>query len=697
VYKRVVLGQLAPGTTIAGYEILRSLGHGGMGDVYLARREGESRSVALKLLSMGLASDTRFRDRFERESHMATSLEHPHIVPVYATGVVEGVRYIAMRYVDGPTLRDLIDDESPLDSRRTLSLLAQVASALDDAHGIGLVHRDIKPGNVLIARSGASEFREHAYLTDFGVSKYTGSESDFTRTGQFVGTSLYAAPEQIQGEPIDGRTDVYAFGCVLFECLTGRPPFEKESEPALLWAQMFERPPSLSTLRPDLAEELDGVIAKAMAKSQADRYPTCGDLVVTAREALARAQQSIAGDEVLGKAAGAATIEPVAEPVPQPPAGATVIKSPPHAGDGSPAGATVSEPAQELDEPAPVAEAESGPAERAGQTVVKAEAPAQAVPKTVRRDDVPERAAAASAAGTPTVLTDDKPVVEWPVIDPAERSSVPVPAISRPSDVAARGGRRRLLLGLVVGIGVVALGVASAIVFLGGGDGGTAANVPALVSAPAVVGTPRAGSTLTARNGSWRNAPTQFRFQWRRCNARGSGCASVRGETTRTYRVGSRDVGRRLRVAVTAVNGEGSRTGISTATTVVAAALVPPKSTAAPRVVGTAQQGSTLSLREGRWGGTELVTVVHVWLRCDSGGSECRPIAGAKGTTYTLQSQDVGRTIRVEERASNASGRSTARSRATSEIRAREPGQTSPTPSPGRPTPPDPVLPPVDP
>ena len=286
MYKVPVLGQLAPGTVIAGYEIQRTLGRGGMGDVYLARKQGETRNVALKLLGAGLSMDTRFRDRFERESHMATSLEHPNIVPVYATGEVDGVRYIAMRHVDGPTLRELIEAESPLAVRRTLALLDQVASALDDAHGIGLVHRDVKSPNILIARSGASEFREHAYLTDFGVSKYTSSESGFTRPGQFLGSYHYAAPEQVRGDPIDGRADVYAFACVLFECLTGRVPFEYDSEAALLWAHMHEEPVPVSSLRSDLPVGLDSIVATAMAKSRDDRYATCGEVVSEARVAL---------------------------------------------------------------------------------------------------------------------------------------------------------------------------------------------------------------------------------------------------------------------------------------------------------------------------------------------------------------------------------------------------------------------------
>ena len=316
-----MLGQLAAGTVIAGYEIVRGLGRGGMGDVYLAQKvSGEQRHVALKLLSVGVAQDTRFKERFERESHMATSLEHPHIIPVYATGEVEGVRYIAMRYVNGPTLRDLIDRESPLDPRRSLSLLHQVASALDDAHDIDLVHRDVKPENVLISPGGVSEFREHAYLTDFGVSKYAGSESGFTKPGQFVGTPLYAAPEQIKELRIGHWTDIYAFGCVLFEALAGRVPFEKETNAALLWAHMNEDPPSLSTLRPELPADLDTVVEKAMSKEPEDRYASCGEVVRAAWAALGTSVQSPAKTT----AAKPAVLEPPeASPVPR---GPTVLK-----------------------------------------------------------------------------------------------------------------------------------------------------------------------------------------------------------------------------------------------------------------------------------------------------------------------------------------------------------------------------------
>ena len=666
-----MLGELRQGTVIAGYEILSSLGRGGMGDVYLARRNGETRSVALKLLSVGLAKDTRFRDRFERESHMATSLEHPHIIPVYATGEVDGVRYIAMRYVSGPTLRDLIDDESPLDPRRVLSLLDQVASALDDAHGIGLVHRDIKPGNILVARGGVTEFREHAYLTDFGVSKYTGSESDFTKTGQFVGTSLYAAPEQIKGERIDGRTDVYAFGCVLFECLTGRVPFEKESEGALLWAQMIEQPPPLSELRPGLPPELDDVIAEAMCKTQDDRFETCGDVIRAARAALSVAETLGGGTVPAAQTVIKHVEEPVAQLSPPPPAGATVIRPVEHAASSAPAGATVVKPA--------------------GETVVTPAAtePEAAPPESPLRDDLseerdapplPEVAAAAvvTAGGDRPVPAESTAATEEGAV--ARRS----PLAGRQRPLALAGGAVALLL-----VGVVA----AAFVFGGGSDGGgtttttttTAPTIaaPASTSAPRIAGSPRDGSTLTAGRGTWRNAPTDFTYEWRRCGAGGGGCALVGDATSPTYRLRKQDVGRRLRVSVTATNEGGSKTSLSRMTAVVAAALRKPSNVAGPTVSGTPREGERLTLARGTWRGSGPISYRYVWRRCNANGGSCATIAGTRDkTSYVLGSRDVGRTIRVEVRATNRAGRAAMASKATAVVEAAPQPEPEPEPEP---------------
>jgi streptogramin lyase/predicted Ser/Thr protein kinase len=272
-----------PGSEIAGFRLEELLGRGGMGAVYRAEDVRLGRKVALKLLVPELAESERFRERFLRESQVAASLDHPHIVPIYAAGDAEGRLFLAMRYVEGDDLRQLIAREAPLDPARALRLIEQVGDALDAAHERGLIHRDVKPANVLIAaRSG----REHCYLTDFGLTKQTSSISGLTGTGELVGTIEYVSPEQIRGERIDGRADVYSLGCVLYECLAGVRPFARESEVATLWAHVHEPPAPLRATHPELGDQIDGVMARALAKEPAERYESCASLVAGARAAL---------------------------------------------------------------------------------------------------------------------------------------------------------------------------------------------------------------------------------------------------------------------------------------------------------------------------------------------------------------------------------------------------------------------------
>jgi streptogramin lyase/predicted Ser/Thr protein kinase len=276
---------LVPGSEFAGYRIESVLGRGGMGVVYLAEHVGMGRKVALKVLAPDLLEDERFRERFVRESRLAASLEHPNIVPIHEAGEVGGVLYIAMRYVEGTDLRNLLRDQGALEPDRAASIVTQVASALDAAHERGLVHRDIKPGNVLVAnRTGSSG--EHVYLADFGLTKRTSSDSGITGTGQFVGTLEYAAPEQFEGKTLDARTDVYSLGCLLFECLTGQPPFQRETDAALIYAHLREPPPSATSAQPELPAAIDSVIARAMAKAPSDRNESAGALAASARRAL---------------------------------------------------------------------------------------------------------------------------------------------------------------------------------------------------------------------------------------------------------------------------------------------------------------------------------------------------------------------------------------------------------------------------
>ncbi len=260
---------LPAGTVFAGYRIESLVARGGMGVVYRATDLSLHRHVALKLIAPELAEDDRFRRRFLRESQLAASLDHPSAVPIYEAGDHEGTLYLAMRFVDGRDLATFLRHDGPLGPERSLLLLSQVAGALDAAHRRGLVHRDVKPGNILVDDDG------HAYLTDFGVSKQLGG--DTTDTGRMVGTLDYIAPEQIRGQPVNGRADQYALACVLYECLAGMPPFRRETEGEMLWAHMQEAPPRLAG-RP----ALDPVLARGLAKDPDDRYETCTALIEAA-------------------------------------------------------------------------------------------------------------------------------------------------------------------------------------------------------------------------------------------------------------------------------------------------------------------------------------------------------------------------------------------------------------------------------
>jgi YVTN family beta-propeller protein len=275
------------GSELAGYRIEALIGRGGMGAVYRAEEPELSRKVALKVIAPELAESERFRERFLRESRVAASLDQPHIVPIYRAGEAERQLFLAMRYVEGTDLARLLADEGALEPRRAVELVSQVAEALDAAHAKGLVHRDVKPSNVLIAEAAG---REHCYLADFGLTKRTGSLSGVTAAGEVVGTLEYVAPEQITGGELDERSDVYSLGCVLYECLAGQPPFAKATDVALLWAHVHEEPQPPSKLRPELPRELDAVCTRALAKEPGRRYRSAGELAAAARSALGLAE-----------------------------------------------------------------------------------------------------------------------------------------------------------------------------------------------------------------------------------------------------------------------------------------------------------------------------------------------------------------------------------------------------------------------
>ena len=266
---------LVPGSVLADFQIQDMVGRGGMGVVYRAVQLSLGRPVALKLIAPHLADEDGFRERFMRESRLSASLDHPHIVPVYAAGEEDGVPYIAMRFVEGVNLRLEIAANGRLEPGRAVRLVNQVATALDSAHERGLVHRDVKPANILISRHGG---RDHAYLTDFGVTKRRTATESGTGTRGWVGTLDYVAPEALRGEQVDGRSDVYSLGCVLYQCLTGEVPFPRDNEMATLWAHISDPPPAASDADPELPAALSAVIRRAMAKAPADRYASAGEL-----------------------------------------------------------------------------------------------------------------------------------------------------------------------------------------------------------------------------------------------------------------------------------------------------------------------------------------------------------------------------------------------------------------------------------
>ena len=274
---------LAAGSVLAGYRIDRLLGRGGMGSVYLALDLRLQRPVALKIISSAFAGDPQFRERFHREALAAASIDHPHVVPVFEADEVEGVMFLAMRFVDGVDLRTLINREGQLDPARASLFVEHVASALDAAHRHGLVHRDVKPPNVLVSGEPGSE---HAYLTDFGIARRPAVDESLTQTGAVVGTLDYLAPEVLHGEPAAAPADVYALGCVLFEALTGSVPFPRETDAATAFAVLYEPPPSPRDLVPSLPESLDVTVRRALAKRPAARFASAGELATHASAAL---------------------------------------------------------------------------------------------------------------------------------------------------------------------------------------------------------------------------------------------------------------------------------------------------------------------------------------------------------------------------------------------------------------------------
>ncbi len=301
------MADLSVGAEFAGCRIEAIAGRGGMGVVYRATQIALARLVALKVIAPDLARDGAFRTRFQREARLGASIEHPNVLPVYEAGERDGVLFLITRYVEGTDLRALLRRDGPLEPRRAAELLVPVALALNAAHERGLVHRDVKPANVLIAAPGDPE-HEHVYLTDFGIARGEGAsagEMTVTRTGAFVGTLDYMAPEHMTGERGDARSDIYSFGCMLFEALAGRVPYPREQDVARIHAHVNDPFPTLLEVRDDVSPTMDAVVQRACAKNPDDRFPSAG--------ALARALEAAGGDDRSAGTVASEEARPTAE------------------------------------------------------------------------------------------------------------------------------------------------------------------------------------------------------------------------------------------------------------------------------------------------------------------------------------------------------------------------------------------------
>ncbi|MFE3541883.1 protein kinase [Nocardia sp. NPDC059177] len=274
---------LANGDVFAGYVIERQLGRGGMGSVYLAKHPRLPRMTALKLLNREMFFDSEVRARFEREADLVSRLDHPNIVTVYDRGLDDEQLWISMQFIDGVDAASV--DPQTLPPARALQIVKETADALDYAHGMGVLHRDVKPANILLARSGAGR-GERVYLTDFGIARLRDDTGHLTQTGTFTATLAYASPEQLTGAALDHRSDQYSLACTLFWLFTGSGPFAATNPAAVIQGHLQQPPPPLSSVRPGLPYTLDAVLAKAMAKRPDDRFDSCSDFATAALAAL---------------------------------------------------------------------------------------------------------------------------------------------------------------------------------------------------------------------------------------------------------------------------------------------------------------------------------------------------------------------------------------------------------------------------
>jgi protein kinase-like protein len=348
-HQYAMMARLVPGSQLAGYVIEEQVGAGGMAVVFRARDAMLGRLAALKVLSPALAADQEFRARFLRESQAVASVEETHIIPVYGAGEVDGVLYIATRFVPGGDLADVMERAGgALEPGRAAAFIEQVAAALDAAHAAGLVHRDVKPGNILVDTvliGGGPGRGEHAYLSDFGLSKRSMAASGLTATGTFLGTPDYCAPEQIRGLPVDGRGDQYSLACMAFTLLTGNLPFRRPESMATLFAHLNDPVPPLSRYRGDLPPGTDAVLARGLAKEPRDRYGRCGEFAAALGDALAGAGHAGPAGSWPGPGAGPLGPGPTRlESVPRAPYVPETAVWSGASGDGGPATETLGSP-----------------------------------------------------------------------------------------------------------------------------------------------------------------------------------------------------------------------------------------------------------------------------------------------------------------------------------------------------------------
>jgi hypothetical protein len=412
------LPKLEPGETFAGYRIEGVLDRGGMGVLYKATDPALDRTVALKIIAPEHTQNETAVARFKAEARLAASLEHQNIVPIHRAGEEGGVLYLAMRYVPGTNLRRVID-RGPMDLHRVGRITAEIADALDAAHAKGLVHRDVKPANILVCGEGD---QEHVYLADFGLTKRVGSAGDLTRVGAWVGTPDYVAPEQIQGHKVDRRADIYSLGCVLYEMLTGSVAYPKDSDMAKLWAHVTDPPPMPRVVRPDLVEDFDAVVARATAKDPDERYATAGELSAAVSAAIAAQERRRSLDAAQATNAGDDDALSVTH------------------GDLSGVGAL----------------------------------PVTAAELSATRDDAPASPAVAPAAGPPAAA---------PPVPPAAAPPVPVAVGSRPPDgggsepgSAGSGGGRRWRTAAIAFLVLAIVAIPVAVIALGSSDSGSNAS-----------------------------------------------------------------------------------------------------------------------------------------------------------------------------------------------------------------------------